>query len=435
MPQRIADHILYGDNRFLLRYYHSRRRNYVRLGKHWVFNAAAECVLHQQLLQLKVVLRDDQILLVGGHGALRTHHLNGRRRADLRLPFGIFQRLLGIGQRFLLHANILVSVDKIPVHVLDLVYGRDDLQAKRDIGNLAVVLGDSDESRIGKKSKTLQQVLRKAKLEGRTELRSEQARWIVGSEMSVVESARECATPIESLGITEIRCVSVLRYDRNRAENANRFRIVLVELQRASELRIEAGDGRADTQGRTDQTVRAGARAAGGDGGAPCAGTDGSAESANSATGCVLHDAGVHAENAGSGLGSEKIGFRNVQVVAGNIEIEIVLKREGDRVVDRKINLAVAHERIDPGRVAQSGLRQLLRHVRVQHVRKSRAGLGVILKMDSLRLFRLRCSRRCCLRRWRRCGRLCPERSRGRSDKQYRGQAERRKPGRRDQTL
>src|ERR1700739_3213256 len=145
--------------------------------------------------------------------------------------------------------------------------------------------------------------------------------------MGVVETGGQRGARLQTLRVRKIRGVRILRDDSPGcgAEHASRYGVVLVELHRAGELRIEANDRRSDAEGRAHQAIRARASAASCDGGASCAGTDRSAESPDAAAGSVLHDAGVDAENAGSGLGSEQVGLGDVQVVAGDIEIEIDL--------------------------------------------------------------------------------------------------------------
>jgi len=56
-------------------------------------------------------------------------------------------------------------------------------------------------------------------------------------------------------------------------------------------------------------------------------------------------------------LGTQIIRVGNVEVVAGDIKVEVVLKSESDGVVHRKINFSIAHERVDAWRVAQIWLR------------------------------------------------------------------------------
>ena len=163
--QSVIDQILNGRDRLLLRHLHGGSRDDVGLGQHRIFNAAAERVLHQQLLQLQIVLRHDEVLLTGGHCALRAHHLNGRHGADLCLALCVFERFLRVSERLLLHADVFVGIDQIPIHVLDLVDGGDDLQAKSDIGDFAIVFRDANESRVGKKAETLQQILGDSEIE------------------------------------------------------------------------------------------------------------------------------------------------------------------------------------------------------------------------------------------------------------------------------
>ena len=91
---------------------------------------------------------------------------------DLRLLLGIGQRLLRIGQRFLLHAHVFVGIHQIPIHIFDLVDGGDDLQAEGDVRNFTIVLGDADETQIRERAKALQKILSDPELEVRTQVRT-----------------------------------------------------------------------------------------------------------------------------------------------------------------------------------------------------------------------------------------------------------------------
>ena len=104
------------------------------------------------------------------------------------LLLGIGQRLLCVGESFLLHSYVFVGVDQIPIHILDLIDGGDDLQAEGDVGNFTIVLGDADEAHVGKGTEALQQVLRDPELEVRVYLGREQAFKTVGGNVAVVES-------------------------------------------------------------------------------------------------------------------------------------------------------------------------------------------------------------------------------------------------------
>jgi hypothetical protein len=51
----------------------------------------------------------------------------------------------------------------------------------------------------------------------------------------------------------------------------------------------------------------------------------------------------------------QQVGVGDIQVIAGDVDVEIVLQRERNRVIDGEINLAIAHERVDARRVANFG--------------------------------------------------------------------------------
>ena len=67
--------------------------------------------------------------------------------------------LLGKGERTLLDLLVLVCVHEVPVDVLHLRDGGDDLDLKRKVGDLAVALGDADVSLVGGAAKARQEGL------------------------------------------------------------------------------------------------------------------------------------------------------------------------------------------------------------------------------------------------------------------------------------
>ena len=56
-----------------------------------------------------------------------------------------------------MHLDVFVGIHQVPVDVLDLVDRGDDLKAESDIGDLAVILGDTNKARIRKQAQPLQQ--------------------------------------------------------------------------------------------------------------------------------------------------------------------------------------------------------------------------------------------------------------------------------------
>ena len=165
-------------------------------------------------------------------------------------------------------------------------------------------------------------------------------------------------------------------------------------LQRAGENRIEAGDERSQSERGTHQAPRACACAARTESRATGAGADLAAESADAASGSVLHDAGIHAEGLGAGLGAQDIGVGDVQVVARDGDVKIVLERQRDGIVERQVELAVAHQGIDARGVGQVRRRQVPRRVRPDRVGKMRYRLGIIQDRKGTRFRRVLRDRR-----------------------------------------
>ena len=113
--QRIFQHVLHRRDRFLRRQVDGGGGNHLRLGEHRVFNRAAKRVLHQQLLQLQVGLRQNQSLLRRGNAVLRAHDLNRRQGSELHLLLIVGKRLLRERQRLLLHFRVFVGKRQIPI--------------------------------------------------------------------------------------------------------------------------------------------------------------------------------------------------------------------------------------------------------------------------------------------------------------------------------
>src|SRR5215831_3472781 len=165
--------------------------------------------------------------------------------------------------------------------------------------------------------------------------------------MGVVEDTSQRATELESLAVSEVRGIGILGDDRDRTEYADGLGVVLVELQRSGEGGVEAWDGRPHTKSRTDQAVGARAGTAGGNRRPACSRTDCAAKSANSPARRVLHDTSINAKDVRAGLCSKQISICDVQVVSGNLDIHVVLEGQCYGVIDREVDLAVAHERIN----------------------------------------------------------------------------------------
>ena len=292
--------------------------------------------------------------MIAGHGALRANHFDGGEGPDLDLFLGVGERLLREGEVLLLHFHVFVGVDEVPVHVFDLVDGGDGLQAERHIGNSAVVLGDLNETGVGGEAEALQQVLRKFEIETGVQLRAQHLERCVRNRLPlVVESHRHISAPLESLLVQEISSGGVDR--GGRTESTGWKDAVVIDLKCAREDRIEAGDERTAAESGDDEASGASASATGRDRSSALAGTDLSAETADAAAGSVLHHAAVDAENGSACFGAPDVSIGNIQVVAGDGDIEIVFERERDGVIHGDVELAVVHELVNARRVREVG--------------------------------------------------------------------------------
>jgi hypothetical protein len=125
--------------------------------------------------------------------------------------------------------------------------------------------------------------------------------------------------------------------------------VVILECPR--QHRIEALDQRSQPQCRAGQAADASTRAGCTDRRATGTRADLRAESAHASAGRVLHNAERHAQNGRTRLGPQHVGVGDVQVIARDGDVEIVLQRQRDRVIQRQIKLAVVHELVNPRRV------------------------------------------------------------------------------------
>ena len=66
--------------------------------------------------------------------------------------------------------------------------------------------------------------------------------------------------------------------------------------------------------------------------------------------------AGRRAQRRCAGLGAQNIGVRNVQVVAGDGDVVVVLNRQRNRIGEAQIDLAVLHQVGQPHRIGEARL-------------------------------------------------------------------------------
>jgi len=90
-------------------------------------------------------------LIAFGRFGLRLHDVHLGNALELQLLPGVVQSLVGERQRLFVDARLLIGVNKVPVDVLDLGDGRNDLVLEGNVGNLLVVLAMRRNRRFGPK--------------------------------------------------------------------------------------------------------------------------------------------------------------------------------------------------------------------------------------------------------------------------------------------
>jgi hypothetical protein len=210
---------------------------------------------------------------------------------------------------------------------------------------------------------------RKATLKIRVDGRAEGGERTIGRDMGIVKTHQHVRSPLEALLIRKIRGVGILIDEGHAREQTAGFRRVLILLQRATQHRIKAGEKRPEAQRRTHQSIGARAETARSKTGAAgsCAGLGSDAPDAASRS--VQHQTDGGAEDGGSGPGAQDIRVGDIQCVARDRDVEIVLQSESDRVIERQVEFAIAQKRIDA-----SGIRQIRRSKMPWHVRTD--GIG-----------------------------------------------------------
>src|SRR5260370_37529076 len=158
-----------------------------------------------------------------------------------------------------------------------------------------------------------------------------------------------------------------------------------VVLQGPDKDRVKAGNVRPKAQGRTDQSVGAGSDAAR----TECRSASGSAGLCADATDASARSVEYHAhrcaQNTGPSSGAQDVGVGDIQVEARDGDIEVVFEREGDGVVERKIEFAIMHELVNTRSIRQIWRRQMPGRIRSDWIREMRDRLGIIQHRERTR--------------------------------------------------
>src|SRR5215469_9471072 len=189
-------------------------------------------------------------------------------------------------------------------------------------------------------------MLREPEVKAGVQCRTYRLESAVGRDTAVVEPDRTICAPLESLNVLEVCRRSSLIASW---QGAGRNEACMIVLDRAAENGIEAGDERPKQTagGGTDNAANAHAGTAGAERRAASTRPHLCAESAHAAARSILHDAEWNAKNLSTRLGPEDVGVRDVQVIAGNGDVEVVLESERDRVIQGNVELPIMQQLVN----------------------------------------------------------------------------------------
>ena len=108
-----------------------------------------ERVLHQELVQSKAGARHREVAFGCSHGRLIGHDLHRGDGLEFELLLIVGEILVGEAERALTDLLVFVGIHEVPVNILDLGHGGDDLRFESKVGDLGVALGNADEALVG----------------------------------------------------------------------------------------------------------------------------------------------------------------------------------------------------------------------------------------------------------------------------------------------
>ena len=128
----------------------------------------------------------------------------------------------------------------------------------------------------------------------------------------------------------------------------------MLNIEGGVELRIVRLNRSPSSDGRLHQTTCASSRTARAARGAasPCS-RSAAAKTADASARSALNQTAGNAARGGAGRGAKNVSVGDIQVVARDCQVEVVLEREGDGIVQRQHQLALFDELIDARRILQ----------------------------------------------------------------------------------
>ncbi len=260
--------------------------------------------------------------------------------------------LVALLQRAFLGLHIFVGLYQSPIDGLHLVDRVEDLLPESGVGDAAIIERLVHEALVDPDTCTLQQVLRKFSPEARVELWAESSEGVGVCRPGVIERELESCAGHKPLVVNRVvgvggRCAA--------GEEVGGRRALAIEVEIAGDRglkrfgsRSRATRGEGESGGTGTRSTRTDLRSTG-----PAAG----AQRRRRAAQRVRDQPGGRAQWRCAGPRAQDVGVGDIQIVAGDGDVVVVLKSQRQRVREAQVDLAVLHQVGQAHRIGEAGLR------------------------------------------------------------------------------
>src|SRR5208282_2795229 len=167
---------------------------------------------------------------------------------------GVFQSLVGKGERLFIDAGLLIGADQVPINVFDLRDRGDHLVFEGDVGDFLVVLRDTQVAQVGAKTKSRQKLLLESEAVVRIQSGRQEYFGTVGRLAIVIEGKRNRGAGGKSLRIKGIHGCRIQLQRGNIVEYVARlWQRQVLDASAHSEGGIIRGNGSSHAQSRLHQ--------------------------------------------------------------------------------------------------------------------------------------------------------------------------------------
>ena len=173
---------------------------------------------------------------------LGAHDFDAGQQARLHLALVVAQQVLGELQVPAAGLDLGYETDEVPVKVDYVVDGGEHLLFEGEIGNLAVVLGDTDIDRVDTATEALRESLADSQVRAAYENRVEVTPDVVRVLAEVGKAELERGSGQETLRVGELLAMTVAKNRRSAAHEVARLRITsVVPAKTRCKRRIKVG--------------------------------------------------------------------------------------------------------------------------------------------------------------------------------------------------